>query len=130
MISRFLFNFLLFALLLGVIGGMTMVQTGNGSVVDVVLVTVLGASWAGGLIALIETRIYPLQGGKRLALAALCGGLAYVGLFAGLATLTTSGGTLRFDVPPAVLAIGGFVIGAVSHAVRARLYGDAETKEE
>jgi len=129
MTSRFLFNFLLFALLLGVIGGLTIVQTGQGRVVDVVVVTVLGAAWAGGLIALIETRIYPLQGNKRLALAALCGGLAYVGLFAGLATMTTPGGSLRFGVSPTLLAIGGFVIGAVSHAVRARLYGDAESEE-
>lgn len=128
MASRFLFNFLLFALLIGVIGAMTPAQTG-GSVLDIVVVTVLGASWAGGLIALIETRIYPLQGNERLALAALCGGLAYVGLFAGLATVTTSGGLLRFGVSPTLLAVGGFVIGAVSHAVRAHLYGDAELEE-
>ncbi|HEY1098963.1 MAG TPA: hypothetical protein VGF99_08540 [Myxococcota bacterium] len=128
MISRFLFNFLLFAVLLGGLGAFTLVQSGDvdGEAIGrVVGVTVLGAAWAGAMIAMIETRIYELAGFKRIVLAALCGGLAYVGLVVGLATVTT----MRFGVSTPLLAVGAFVIGAVSHAVRARLYGDQSEEE-
>ena len=128
MVSRFLFNFLLFALLLGAMGGATLLKSDDvtsDSVGRVLMITALGAAWAGGLVALIETQIYPLRGVLRLALAALCGGLAYIGLIGGLAQVTS----LQFGLSTPLLVVGSFVLGAASHAVRAQLYGDRGAEE-
>ncbi len=118
MLGRLLFNSLLFAVLLGGIGGFLLQKRdGQLTVLDVVVVVVLGSLWAGVLVAGIETRIYPIKdAGKRAGLAAVCGAAAYVGLFSGVSFLAGFG-------PNPLFMLLGVALGGVSHAVRARLYG-------
>jgi hypothetical protein len=123
MLRRASFNSLLFAVLLGGIGAFTHVRSGQPPVNDVVVVTVLGGLWAGVIVSLIETRLYPLAGAPRVLGAALGGAAAYVGLFAGVSVLSATG--LR----PDLLAIGA-AIGAVTHGLRAQLYGGSHDDSE
>jgi len=116
MLRRASFNSLLFAVLLGGIGAFTHVRSGQPPITDVVVVTVLGSLWAGVIVSLIETRLYPLAAATRVLGAALGGAAAYVGLFAGVSVLSATG------VRPDLLAIGA-AIGGVTHGLRARLYG-------
>jgi hypothetical protein len=118
MIGRVVFNVVLFAVLLGGIGGFLLQSRGEALVLrDVVVVVALGASWAGLLVAWIETRLYPIDDvGKRCGLAALLGAAAYLGLFSGVAFLAGFG-------PQPFFLFLGIVMGGVSHALRARLYG-------
>ena len=94
MLSRVLFNVVLFALLLGGIGAFLLKKRAGDDlgVVDVAVVALLGSLWAGLLVAWIETRIYPLESAvKRMALAAVCGAAAYLGLFSGVSFLAGFG---------------------------------------
>lgn len=118
MLGRIVFNFLLFGVLLGGIGGFLLQSRGDQlSITDVVVVGLLGSLWAATLVAWIETRIYPIEdAGKRAGFAALCGAAAYLGLFSGVSFLAGFG-------PRPLFLILGIVMGGVSHAVRARLYG-------
>ncbi|MDP2344341.1 MAG: hypothetical protein Q8O67_25505 [Deltaproteobacteria bacterium] len=117
MIGRLIFNAALFAILLGGIGGFLLKSREGLEVVDVVVVVVLGSLWAGSLVALIETRIYPIVDvSKRSGLAALCGSLAYLGLFSGVSFLA------GFGTRPTFLLLG-LALGAGSHGLRARIYG-------
>jgi len=112
MVKRAGFNTLLFGLLLAGIGVFTRVRTGGPDVVDVVAASVLGGLWAGILVALVEVKVATLQRGSRLLVSALCGALAYVGLFVAMSRL--AGLELRAEL----VGIGA-ALGAVSHAVRA-----------
>lgn len=120
MITRVLFNVILFALLLGGIGAFLLVKHQGRDelgVVDVVVVAALGSLWAGLLVAWIETRIYPIErAAKRSALAALCGAAAYLGLFSGVSFLAGFG-------PQPMFLVLSVLLGGISHAVRARIYG-------
>jgi len=124
MLTRVVFNVVLFAVLLGGIGFFFLHRSAGRSdlgVVDVVVVTALGALWAGALIALIETRVYPIANtAKRLALAAVAGAAAYAGLFSGIAFLAARSQGSSAD---SFFLLLGCAIGSVSHAVRARIYG-------
>lgn len=112
MLRRVGFNALLFVVLLGGIGAFTHVRTGAPDIVDVVACALLGGTWAGVLVALVEVKIATLPRWPRLALSAGCGALAYLGLFVAMGTLAGVG------VRPELLALGA-ALGAVSHAVRA-----------
>ena len=63
------------------------------------------------------SRIYPIVDVTRRALlAALCGSLAYLGLFSGVSFLAGFG-------PRPMFLLLGVALGAASHGLRARLYG-------
>ena len=116
MIGRLLFNACLFAILLGSIGAFLYSKREDLEVVDVVVVVGLGSAWAGALVALVETRIYPIVSvARRTGLAALFGSLAYLGLFSGVSFLA------GFEARPGFLALG-VALGAASHGLRAMLY--------
>lgn len=129
MLGRILFNLIIFAVLLGGIGTFLLQSREELAVRDVVVVVVLGSLWAGLLVAWIERRIYPIESvGKRMALAALCGAAAYLGLFSGVSFLA------GFGAQPVFLVLG-VLMGGVSHALRARMYGgppdaDADSPDE
>lgn len=125
MVSRVLFNVVLFALLLGGIGVFLLKKRGEDlGVVDVAVVALLGSLWAGLLVAWIETRIYPLASApKRMALAAVCGAAAYLGLFSGVSFLAGFG-------PQPLFLVLGVLLGGGSHAVRARIYGGPAPSRE
>ena len=136
MAGRLLFNVLLFATLLAGIGGFLLHERGEAlSVADVVVVALLGSLWAGTIVSIIEVKIYAIaETGKRVGLAALAGALAYVGLFSGVAFLSAS---QTFADQPSVamswrpsFAFLGLLIGALSHGVRARIYGGKSDKPE
>jgi hypothetical protein len=112
MVKRAGFNTLLFAALLAGIGVFTRVRTGAPEVLDVVAVAVLGGLWAGGLVALIEVKLVALERGPRLLLSALCGALAYVGLFVAVSRLA------GLELRGGLIGVGA-ALGAVSHAARA-----------
>jgi hypothetical protein len=122
MIGRLIFNAALFAILLGGIGGFLLKSGEELAVVDVVVVVLLGSLWAGALVALIETRIYPIVDvAKRSGLAALCGSLAYLGLFSGVSFLAAE--AQGDSGPRPVFLLLGLALGAGSHGLRARIYG-------
>ncbi len=126
MLSRVLFNVVLFALLLGGIGAFLLKKRAGDDlgVVDVAVVALLGSLWAGLLVAWIETRIYPLESAvKRMALAAVCGAAAYLGLFSGVSFLAGFG-------PQPMFLVLGVLLGGGSHAVRARIYGGPAPSRE
>jgi hypothetical protein len=112
MVKRAGFNTLLFGVLLAGIGAFTRVRTGAPEIVDVVAVAVLGGLWAGALVALIEVKLAGLERGPRLLLSAVCGALAYVGLFVAMSRLA------GLELRAGLVGIGA-ALGAVSHAVRA-----------
>lgn len=112
MVKRAGFNTLLFGVLLAGIGVFTRVRTGGPEVVDVVAVAVLGGLWAGVLVALIEVKVVALDRGPRLALSAVCGALAYVGLFVAMSRLA------GLELRAGLVGIGA-ALGALSHAARA-----------
>lgn len=114
MFRRVAFNGLLFAMLLGGIGGFTRARTGAPDVIDIAMTAALGGVWAGVLVAIVEVKLVSLARVPRLLLSALCGALAYVGLFLAMGTLAGVG------VRPELLALGA-ALGAASHAVRASL---------
>lgn len=117
MLGRLLFNVLLFGIMLAGIGVFLLKKREDLDVQDVVVTASLGALWAGMLVALIETRIYPIESPRRrMALAGLCGAAAYLGLFSGVSFLA------GFGAQPLFLILG-VVMGGVSHTLRARLYG-------
>lgn len=116
MLGRFLFNALLFFILLFGIGGFVCLQSGDPRWMDALVVALLGSAWAGILVAIVEVYVYAMPIPRRLALAAVAGGGAYFGLFAGMAFLA------GFGMRPSFLALG-VVVGAISHAARAKLYG-------
>lgn len=124
MITRVAFNVALFAILLGGVGAFVFrARSGAISVVDVVVTVVLGALWAGVLVAVIETRVYAVErAALRMGLAALCGAAAYVGLFAGVSFLA------GFGAEPVFFSLA-LALGGGSHALRARLYGGHDEGE-
>ena len=124
MIGRLIFNACLFAILLGGIGTFLLKSREGLEVIDVVVVVALGSLWAGALVAVIETRIYPVVDvSRRAGLAALCGSLAYLGLFSGVSFLA------GFGTRPEFLVLG-VALGAASHGLRARLYGGPAAKPD
>ena len=115
MLRRALFNSLMFAALLGGIGAFTHVRSAQPTVRDVVMVTVLGSLWAGVIVSVIETWLYPRGALPRIVGAAVGGAAAYVGLFFGVSMVSATG------VRPELLALGA-VVGALTHGVRAARY--------
>ena len=115
MLRRALFNSLMFAALLGGIGAFTHVRSAQPPVRDVVMVTVLGSLWAGLIVSVIETWLYPRGALPRIVGAAVGGAAAYVGLFFGVSMVSAAG------VRPELLALGA-VVGALTHGVRAARY--------
>jgi hypothetical protein len=114
MLRRVAFNGLLFVLLLAGIGVFTRARTGGPEITDIVASAALGGVWAGVLVAIVEVKLVGLEKTPRLLLSALCGALAYVGLFVAMGTLAGVG------VKPELLALGA-ALGAASHAVRASI---------
>jgi hypothetical protein len=130
MVKRAEFNTLLFGVLLAGIGAFTRVRTGAPDIVDVAVVAVLGGLWAGVLVALIEVKLAALDRGPRLALSALCGAFAYVGLFVAMSRLA------GLELRAGLVGIGA-ALGALSHAARAAAHrhddgddGDDEDDED
>jgi hypothetical protein len=121
MLVRFVFNSALFAVLIAAVG---VFGPGRGHVDTPVLVgiTAAAALWAGALVAAIETRVRVLPARRRLLWSACCGGLAYLGLFAGLLGVT------KIAVSPLVL-VGGCLLGALSHGARSQV-GDDDTEDD
>ncbi len=123
MIGRLIFNAALFSVLLGGIGAFLLKSREELAAADVVVVVVLGSLWAGTLVAFVETRVYPIvDAGKRAGWAALCGSLAYLGLFSGVSFLAGFG-------PRPVFLLLGVALGAGSHGLRARLYGGPKSDQ-
>lgn len=122
MLVRFVFNSALFAVL---IAGVGVFGPGRGHVDTPVLVgiTAAAALWAGALVAAIETRVRALPSRRRLLWSACLGGLAYLGLFAGLLGVT------KIAVSPLVL-LGGCVLGALSHGARSQVGDDDDDESD
>lgn len=112
MVKRAGLNTLLFGALLAGIGAFTRVRTGAPDVIDVAAASVLGGLWAGILVTLVEVKLRGLSRGPRLSLSAVCGGLAYVGLFIVMSRLA------GLELRAGLLGIGA-ALGALSHAFRA-----------
>jgi hypothetical protein len=122
MLVRFVFNSALFAVLMAGVG---VFGPGRGHVDTPVLVGVCAAAalWAGALVAAIETRVRELPPRRRLLWSACCGGLAYLGLFAGLLAVT------NIAVSPLVL-VGGCLLGALSHGARSQVGDEADDQAD
>ncbi len=119
MLVRWVVNSALFAALIAGVG----VFGPGGRHVDtpmLVGITAAAALWAGGLVAAIETRVRTLPSRRRLLWSAAFGGLAYLGLFAGLLAVT------QIAVSPLVL-LGGCVLGALSHGARSQVGNDSDS---